>query len=117
MLIFGPKNNEQVVARLRSEAARFSAVATDLTALAERRILTSSDALFPEEAPLIDMWQISSRPATCLIGASSGHPLLVGSRIVITTSDLVALSETLGWARTRSRWYRLGNKAPAASDY
>ena len=45
-----------------------------------------------------------SRP--CLLGDIQGHPLLRGPRI--ETSELWAFAPELGWARTMSRFYRLG---------
>jgi hypothetical protein len=63
------------------------------------------------EAPLLDRWLIMQRPASCLLGRSTGHPLLPGTDREIVTSDLVLMSTDGSWARTRSRWYRLGRPA------
>ena len=57
-------------------------------------------------APLLDCWSVSVRPATCLVGAVSGHPNLRGP--LVRTSDLWAINPARGWARTLSRFYRLG---------
>ncbi len=62
----------------------------------------------PEDAPLLDRWALAQRPATCLVGRSSGHPLLPGEDRAIATSDLWLISADGRWARTLSRWYRLG---------
>jgi hypothetical protein len=62
----------------------------------------------PQDAPLLDRWALAQRPATCLVGRSSGHPLLPGEDRVIATSDLWLISGDRKWARTLSRWYRLG---------
>ncbi|WP_394855537.1 DUF6634 family protein [Nitratireductor aquimarinus] len=39
---------------------------------------------------------------------ATGHPRLVGRERSIITSDLQLLSSDQMWARTTSRWYRLG---------
>lgn len=58
-------------------------------------------------APVLDWWAIGVRPAPCLIGEAHGHPVLrAHSRIV--TSELFAIDTYLGFARTYSRFYKLG---------
>ena len=62
-----------------------------------------------EAAPLLDLWQAAVAQSTglpLLWGCVAGHPLLRDGWI--HTSPLIALGTDLGWARTRSRWYRLG---------
>jgi hypothetical protein len=59
-------------------------------------------------APLLDRWVEAARLAPCLVGLASGHPTLPGVDRSIATSDLVLISDDREWARTRSRWYRLG---------
>ena len=58
-------------------------------------------------APILDHWIPVVAPAPCLVGSVSGHPRL-GNRPLIHTSELYALDGAVGWARTWSRWYRLG---------
>lgn len=65
-------------------------------------------------APLLDSWTIGYRPASCLVGLSTGHPLLPGDGRQIATSDLILMSQDHSWARTLSRWYRLGRPADRA---
>jgi hypothetical protein len=60
-----------------------------------------------EQAPHLERWFHSTRPAPCLEGMVTGHPLL-GSLIPVRTSELVMLDKTAGWARTWSRYYQLG---------
>jgi hypothetical protein len=67
----------------------------------------------PEEVadgniPILDRWVLGRQTVPCLMGFSTGHPELPGQGRLITTSDLWLLSEDMGWARTLSRWYRLG---------
>lgn len=61
------------------------------------------------DAPLLTNWQLSTRPALCLVGHCRDHPHLRGPRIV--TSDLWVHGPDLGWSRTMSRFYRLGEPA------
>jgi hypothetical protein len=58
-------------------------------------------------APALNDWQaIMMRYSCCLAGEVSGHPWLNGP---ITTSALIVLDPGLTWARTMSRFYRLGS--------
>lgn len=58
------------------------------------------------DAPLIDSYIVSAMPVTVLIGHITGHPHLSGA--VSHTSQLVLAAPQEGWARTLSRYYRLG---------
>lgn len=58
-------------------------------------------------APILDHWAIVARMRPALTGASIGHPAL-GDRRLITTTEVFALDPRGGWARTYSRYYRLG---------
>jgi hypothetical protein len=66
------------------------------------------------DAPLLDRWLVAHRPVACLLGQSTGHPLLPGVNREIVTSDLMLMSRDHEWARTLSRWYRLGRPAGGA---
>lgn len=62
-----------------------------------------------EAAPLPHLWQAAAAQRTglpLLWGCVAGHLLLRDGWI--HTSPLIALGTDLGWAKTRSRWYRLG---------
>lgn len=68
-----------------------------------------------EDAPLIECWMpvrdpLFGRPL--LIGQASQHPAPVASR-VDTTTPVVAIDVTMGFARTHDSWYRLGTPADA----
>jgi hypothetical protein len=68
------------------------------------------------EPPLLENWRlIEDSPVfyPTLYGSVSGHPRL-GDRPFVRTSPVIWLSIKLGYARTYSRYYRLG--APAPSD-
>jgi hypothetical protein len=69
-------------------------------------------------APLLDDWYFALYPGSvdlCLCGRVNGHPSL--SNGMITTSPLVTIRIEDGWARTFSRFYRLGRcDRPGAFD-
>ncbi|MBE1203697.1 DUF6634 family protein [Aminobacter carboxidus] len=69
------------------------------------------EAMAGNEVPILDRWVLTKRPAPCLAGLSTGHPKLVGENRAIGTSDLWIISVDFEWARTLSRWYRLGRPA------
>lgn len=60
-------------------------------------------------APLLDSWRRTLVPAVepALYGRVADHPRLRGRRQVVT-SRLLAIDVDAGWARTLSRYYRLG---------
>jgi len=103
MLIFKPgtpsqdESFEQELSRLTSLLADMARVGSGVPV-----------AELARDVPVLDRWAHGQRPASCLVGLSSGHPTLPGNGRVIVTSDLVLMSEDGSWARTRSRWYRLG---------
>ena len=69
------------------------------------------EAMAGDNAPILDRWILGQRLVPCLAGLSTGHPRLVGENRLIGTSNLWLLSRDHGWARTLSRWYRLGRPA------
>ena len=103
MLTFDPRGDandpgfEQALRRLK-------ALVADLEAVQSGR----SGTVLSDAAPLLDQWDLAQRGAVCLVGRSNGHPLLPGVGRQIATSDLWLLSADRRWARTLSRWYRLG---------
>ncbi|RWM39942.1 DUF6634 family protein [Mesorhizobium sp.] len=90
------------------EFARLSALVADMEAIG--RGLAPED-LVEGEAPLLDRWILGHRPIPCLVGLSTGHPRLPGENRPIATSDVWLMSEDRSWARTLSRWYKLGRPA------
>ncbi len=82
--------------------------------LADLKAIRDAAAPKPEDlaaAPILDGWYEHIRPAPCLRGAVYGHPKLPGVARNIMTSDVAAFAPDDGWARSRSRWYRLGRRA------
>lgn len=65
------------------------------------------------QAPVLSDWKAAISPGlhVMLWGEVTDHPLL--GTASITTSQLVAIDPEAGWARTASRWYRLGRSINA----
>lgn len=76
----------------------------------------ASPELLVADAPILDHWILTHRPALCVAGLSTGHPRLTGEARPIITSDLWLLSEDRQWGRTLSRWYQLGRPASTARN-
>jgi len=93
---------------------RLAALVSDMEQIRQG---ASVEVLAGEAAPLLDRWVFGERPAACLMGLSTGHPVLEGTGRLITTSDLCLISEDGVWARTLSRWYRLGDPFSPADAY
>lgn len=91
---------------LTQAIGRLKALVADLEAVRSGNV----GAVLPKSAPLLDQWRLAQRAALCLTGCSSGHPLLPGVDRQIATSDVWLLSTDRRWARTLSRWYRLGEQ-------
>lgn len=92
----------------RFERERLSALVEDMDAIGRG---LSPEKLAGPHAPLLDRWHVSGRIIPYLAGLSTGHPLLPGQNRMIGTSDLWLMSDDRCWARTLSRWYRLGREA------
>ena len=97
-----------------TELARLSALVTDMEAI---RRGVPPESLGNGPAPVLDRWIIAKRAIPCLAGLSSGHPKLAGEQRMIANSDLWLLSDDRSWARTLSRWYRLGRPAGHPADH
>ncbi|MEH2469257.1 hypothetical protein V1281_001491 [Nitrobacteraceae bacterium AZCC 2161] len=59
------------------------------------------------DAPILANWEVTVRPEPCLTGIVHGHPRIKNQRPAITT-QLWLLAPMLGYARTLSRFYALG---------
>ena len=88
---------------LRAEAARLERLAADLRRIADRASPTDDDLA---KSARIDGWRWATRPVACLVGLGSKHPGLPAGPV--TTTDVWAVDEGAGWARTLGRWYVLG---------
>jgi len=66
-----------------------------------------------EGSAFIHEWRLDSRPAPCLRGYFEGHPKIRSGRMG-ATSELWVWAPDHGFARTLSRWYKLGSRAREA---
>jgi hypothetical protein len=85
---------------------RLRKLASDL----ERMTMFVPDPEVLSDAPLLSDWVLAHRRAMALAGRVAEHPVL-GDRRSIMTSEIYALDPGGGWARSWTRFYRLG---PAA---
>ncbi|MHA6641803.1 DUF6634 family protein [Mesorhizobium sp. A623] len=100
-----------VLAAIRAEIDRFKSLAADIEVVSTSALpLDQMLARAHPDAPILEDWKFAFRPAPCLAGLSTGHPILVGEGQEIVTSEIHIISEELGWARSYSRWYRLGRR-------
>ncbi|MFK4826272.1 DUF6634 family protein [Paenochrobactrum sp. BZR 588] len=60
------------------------------------------------QSPVIESWRHSERYGPCLVGTLHSHPLLGDIVPNGITSQLWLMNKDEGWARTLSRFYRLG---------
>lgn len=67
-----------------------------------------------QNAPFLDKYALTYRMAPCLTGKVQGHPTVRGPSVL--TSQLWAYSPDLAWARTLSRYYRLGRRMTPGSS-
>lgn len=96
--------NHEPIASLRLEASRLRRLADDLDTLATGK-RPAARAL--SSAPIIEDWKLAPRPVSCLTGIVFGHPRIDDGRPALTT-ELWVVDEAFGYARTLSRFYRLG---------
>ena len=84
-----------LVARLRSLAEALEGLTLFRPSSSDRR-----------SAPLLRDWEVWGRMTPCLKGRVYGHPAL--GECTVATSELFAMDSDGRWARTASRYYRLG---------
>lgn len=90
---------------------RLRQLASDL----ERMTMFGPNSEALTDAPFLSGWALAHRRATALSGRVAEHPLL-GRRRSILTSEVYALDPTAGWARTFTRFYKLGSAAGMGDD-
>ena len=91
------------------ECETLRALADDLEAIAAGVGPAASELA---DAPLLQGWDLDIRTVRSLSGVVDGHPRFPPGRRV-RTSELFA-TDGRTWARTLSRYYRLGTRRPAA---
>lgn len=106
MLLFNQRDEPS--ADFACETERLAALVADMERI---RRGVPPEVMAGGNTPILDRWVFARRVVPCLAGFSTGHPLLPGHNRLIGTSDLWLLSEDRSWARTLSRWYRLGRPA------
>lgn len=89
--------------RVRELAARIHDLSRDLRLIEELKAPSIRDIA---SAPVIDDWYVGHRMEPALIGRLSGHPVVRPGPVV--TSGLFYLDPLAGYARTMSRWYKIG---------
>ena len=94
--------------QLAVESARIRALLCDMERIVEGVL---PETLVSEEPPLLDRWLLGNVLTPALVGLSTGHPVLPGTNRPIATSQVFLMSADMSWARTLSRWYRLGRPA------
>ncbi|WP_161992870.1 DUF6634 family protein [Aureimonas leprariae] len=93
--------------QLREELERLRRLVADVEALADGR---HPSAAILDDAPIVEDWALALRSAPCLTGQFQGHPSIRNGQPGVT-SDLWVLAPSHGYARTLSRFYRLGHAA------
>lgn len=91
---------------LRRLARKYRSLAEDLERI--------SEGLHPDvsalgEAPILSTWRVFIAPIPHLEGFVVGHPKIDDGAMCIT-SELITFDPFAGYARTRSRFYRLGDR-------
>ena len=94
---------QRIVGDVAGEIARLESLVSDLDHLGSGGMPTAEVL---EAAPLLDPWCLGTCMLPCLVGGNTGHPTL--RRRFVQTTEIWALAPELGWARTLSRYYRLG---------
>ena len=110
MVIFDPRKRDQGPT-FDLERTRLAALVADM----EKMHSGTPPEDLAGDAPILDHWLVGRRAIPCLVGLSTGHPRLTGEGRPIATSDVWLMSNDRAWARTLSRWYRLGREAGSSN--
>lgn len=70
----------------------------------------------PSDAVDINDWFIGRRAVSCLVGRPLGHPFIDNGHPMVS-SELFFMDVDRGYARSFSRWYRLGACMGEAGDH
>jgi hypothetical protein len=99
-------SHQGMLGDLWDDIARLENLTADLKKVADGKL---PPIRVLDESPMLHNWRLSSIPVPRLEGECRNHPLLNGP--IIRTSDIWIMAPDLGWARTLSRFYRLGKPA------
>lgn len=102
MINFSDLNTNDAL--LWEHVGRLRGLAFDFDKIGKRSFPTDRDLA---SAPLIDNYALELVPRARLAGRVLGHPRLPDG--FVTTSEVWIFAGVEGWARTYSRFYRLGN--------
>ena len=103
---------EGICGNILHNVVRVEQLAADLELIARGELPSDQDL---SSAPFIDARTVALRLVPCFVGIWSNHPRLNGP--VVTTTDLWVFAPDLDWARTLSRFYRLGTPRPEGDGY
>jgi len=95
---------QQITGDIAGTIARLDSLLTDLERYGDGELPTSNEIA---AAPCLTPYTFGTRPLPCLIGGNLGHLSL--ARPIVRTSEVWVIAPELGWARTFSRLYRLGD--------
>ncbi|CCF19993.1 conserved protein of unknown function [Pseudorhizobium banfieldiae] len=70
----------------------------------------------PSDAVYINDWFVGRRAVSCLVGRPLGHPFIDNGHPMVS-SELFFMDVDHGYARSFSRWYRLGTQIGDADDH
>lgn len=104
MLYFQNSSGFQNLAAAADEIEKLERLIEDIKLLL-RTGAPSADQL--EAAPLLAGWIPVEQSCLAFVGKVDAHPLLPGNRTIVT-SPVEIMGDGLGWIRTHSRFYRLG---------
>ena len=89
------------------ELQRLESLRSDLLSLSMGRIPSLATHA---DAPILDPWTVVPCLVHRLSGFTNNHPDFPGDERLHVTSQIVCLDQTGGWARSATRWYRLGER-------
>ena len=92
---------------IAQELRRLESLRSDLLSLSLGRIPSLATHA---DAPILDPWTVVPNLVHCLSGFVNNHPDFPGEERLHRTTPIVCLDQAGGWARSATRWYRLGER-------
>lgn len=97
--------HRRLIGDIAGELARLESLVSALERFGNGELPTAREL---KDAPLISPFTMGTLHLPCLVGGNINHPVRTGP--IIRTSELWVMAPQLGWARTYSRLYRLGER-------